>query len=172
MQREYGLKMMDDKSELFVVVDEEDNIISYRTRYDCHHDKHLIHRAVDVVIMNDKGEILLQKRSKHKDTDTGKYDVAVSGHVGKGESYEACAQREMMEEIGVLVELAFVKKMLVRFPEETEYDAIFQATHNGPFKINKDEIDEITFVAKDDIKDNMFNLTMFARKALEAVGIL
>jgi len=164
--------MIDDKNELFVVVDEKDNIIEYRTRYDCHHDKQLIHRAVGVVIINDKGEILLQKRSKHKDTDPGKYDVAVSGHVGKGESYEACAEREMKEEIGVSTELAFVRKMLVRFPDETEYDAIFRATHNGPFKINTDEIDEITFATEDEIKNNMFNLTTFARKALQPTGIL
>lgn|SRR6185369_12869236 len=144
--------MLDNQKELFIVVDKEDNIINYRTRYDCHHDKSLIHRAIGIIIINDKGEILLQKRSIHKDTDPGKYDVAVSGHVAKGESYEDSAQREMMEEIGISAELIFVKKMIVYFPNETEYDAIFRTTHNGPFVISEHEIDEITFATKEDIK--------------------
>lgn len=164
--------MKDDQNELFVVVDEEDNILEYRTRYDCHHDKSLIHRAVGTIIFNDNGDILLQKRSNNKDTDPGKYDIASSGHVGKDESYEDAALREMLEEIGVHAELAFVQKLLVQYPSETEYNAIFRATHNGPFRISKDEIDEVVFATEEDIKDNLYDLTIFAKKALQLVGVL
>jgi isopentenyl-diphosphate delta-isomerase type 1 len=163
---------MDDQNELFVVVDEEDNVLEYRTRYDCHHDKSLIHRAVGVVILNDAGEILLQKRSASKDSDPGKYDVASSGHVGKGESYEDAAKREMKEEIGIIADIAFVDKMIMRYPNETEYDVIFRATHNGPFTVNKDEIDEVVFVTEEDIKDNLYDITLFAKNSLKAIGVL
>ena len=33
--------MIDNQKELFIVVDKDDNVIEYRTRYDCHHDKSL-----------------------------------------------------------------------------------------------------------------------------------
>ncbi len=164
--------MKDEQSELFVVVDEDDTILGYRTRYDCHHNKTLIHRAIGIVIFNDKGEILLQKRSKNKDTDPGKYDIAVSGHVGKGESYIQAAQREMLEEIGITTELTFVKKLMIRFPKETEYDCIFKATYNGAFTINKEEIDEAIFMKKREIIKNGVPLSMFAREALKLVGVL
>lgn len=164
--------MTDDQNELFVVVDEDDNVLEYRTRYDCHHDKSLIHRAVGVVILNDKGEILLQKRSMHKEGDPGKYDVAVSGHVSKGEEYEDAAKREMMEEIGVVADLAFVDKQLVHFPDQTEYDVFFRATHNGPFTVNPDEVESVTFVTEEDLRDGLYDLTIFAKKSLELVGVL
>ena len=164
--------MKDDQNELFVVVNKDDEILEYRTRYDCHHDKSLIHRAVGTIVFNANGDILLQKRSKNKDTDPGKYDVASSGHVGKGESYEDAAHREMMEEIGVAAELVFVDKVIVEFPNETEYDAIFRTTHNGPFRVNKNEVDEVVFATEEDIKDNLYDLTAFAKKALQSVGIL
>lgn len=163
---------MDDQNELFVVVDENDKILEYRTRHDCHHDKSLIHRAVGIVLVNDKGEIILQKRSQNKDTDPGKYDVAASGHVARSESYEQAAQREMQEELGVTASLTFVDKMVMRFPEETEFDAFFKAVHNGPFKINKDEIEELVFATEEDIRDNLYDLTLFAQKALKITGVV
>ena len=81
----------DDQKELFVVVDKNDRILGHRTRYDCHHDKSLIHRGIEIVIFNSKGEILLQKRSKKKDLYPGLYTVSTGGHVTKGESYRQSA---------------------------------------------------------------------------------
>jgi isopentenyldiphosphate isomerase len=163
---------MDDQNELFVVVDEDDTILEYRTRYDCHHDTSLIHRAVGVIIANDKGEMLLQKRSLNKDSGAGQYDLAVTGHVAKGESYEETALREMQEEIGVSADIAFVDKFITRFPQETEYDAIFRSTHSGPFTVNKNEIDEVVFATEEDIKDNLYDLTILAKKVFEKIGVL
>lgn len=57
--------MIDDQKELFVVVDTDDHILEYRTRYDCHHDKTLIHRTAGVLIF-DGDRFLLQKRSDKK----------------------------------------------------------------------------------------------------------
>jgi isopentenyldiphosphate isomerase len=164
--------MKDDQNELFVVVDEEDNILEYRTRYDCHHDKSLIHRAVGIVVVNAKGEILLQRRSMNKDIDGGKLDVAASGHVGKGESYEEAATREMKEEIGIEADLTFVKKMIMHFSEETEYDVLFKTTHEGPFQTNKNEIDSVAFVSREELKQKESELTEFAKEALRSVGLL
>ena len=164
--------MTDDQSELFVVVDKDDQVIGYRTRYDCHHDKSLIHRAVGIVITNDKGEILLQKRSQKKDTGKGLFDIASSGHVAKGESYREAAKRELKEELGVTASLTFVKKFLLHLPHETEFDEIFRAHHNGPFKVNKEEIDAVFFVKPSDITENKFKITKFAKKALQTAGVL
>ncbi|OGE77553.1 hypothetical protein A3J19_04070, partial [Candidatus Daviesbacteria bacterium RIFCSPLOWO2_02_FULL_41_8] len=137
---------MDNQDELFVVVDKSDKIIGYRTRYDCHHNKQLIHRTIGVVIFNDKEEILLQKRSKNKDTNPSLYTLAVAGHVDKGETYKQTAQRELLEELGISSPLFKKKKFIVKTDIETEMNCIFTATYNGPFSPNKQETDGVKFV--------------------------
>ena len=93
--------MLDNQKEVFIVVDKEDNQIAYRSRYDCHHDKTLIHRVVGIIITNDQNKMLLQKRSMIKDMYPGFYTITASGHETNGQSYEEAAHREMAEEIGV-----------------------------------------------------------------------
>lgn len=164
--------MLDDQKELFIVVDKGDNIIDYRTRYDCHHDKSLVHRSIGVVIFNDQREILLQKRSMLKDTHPGLYTISVSGHVTKGQSYEEAAMREMQEEIGIQTELAYATKFLSELEIETEIDMIFTGEHNGPFQIAKDEVEMVQFFSKKEVAKMQDKLTPAAQRALRELKIL
>jgi isopentenyl-diphosphate delta-isomerase type 1 len=164
--------MKDNQQELFIVVDENDNILEYRTRYDCHHDNSLIHRAIAIVIYNDKGEIALQKRSVNKDLNPGMYTNAVGGHVEKGQTYEEAAQREMKEELGIDVPIKFVKKFISRNDQETHMVSLFEATYNGPFHLAKDEVDMIEFVKPEDIKNIAEKLTPHARVGMQQLGLL
>lgn len=164
--------MKDKQDELFVVVNKKDKIIGYRTRYDCHHDRTLIHRAVGIVIFNDKGEILLQKRSKFKDLNPGMYTISASGHVSKGESYKESAQRELQEELGVNLSLKKGKKFLLEIEQETEMDYLFSAKSNGPFKINKDEVEKVEFVGIDHLPKMLPQLTPFAILSLKELKLL
>jgi mevalonate kinase len=141
-----GIETTDDQEELFIVVDDNDNILGYRTRYDCHHDKSLIHRAVGVGVFNDRGQILLQKRSMTKDLDAGLYGLSSAGHLTLGDTYESAARRELEEELGIDSPLEYVGKYLYEDNEETEMDVIYRTIHNGPFKFNKKEIDSVAFV--------------------------
>ncbi len=163
---------MDDQSEIFIVVDENDNILGYRSRFDCHHNKSLIHRAICVVIFNSNGEILLQKRSRNKDTYPGFYTLSVSGHVGKGESYNKAAKREMLEEIGISTKIKFAAKHIVKSNTETETEVIYTAKFDGPFKINKDEVDGVKFFSDREIMKILNNLTPFAVDGLKILDIL
>jgi isopentenyl-diphosphate delta-isomerase type 1 len=146
---------MDRQDELFVVVNEHDKILGYWTRYDCHHDKNLIHRDTGIIIFNKKGQILFQKRSSTKDTDPGLYSISVSGSVSKGETYRQAVERELFEELGIRTKLKFSKKFLVKTENEMEMNTIFIGKHNGPFKINKNELDEVRFFLTTQIKKNI-----------------
>lgn len=161
----------DDQTELFIVVDENDNIIEYRTRYDCHHNPSLTHRAIAVIIYNDKQEILLQKRSQYKDTYPGWYEISAGGHVAKGETYEQAAARELNEELGVSIPLTYVKKFLARLPHETEINAIFEGRSNGPFFPNPDEVKEVKFVSKSRLHSMRNKLTPCAQQDLAQIGL-
>lgn len=163
---------MDKQDELFVVVDKNDKIVGYRTRYDCHHNKQLIHRTIGIVVFNDQGQPLLQKRSRNKDLYPGLYTVSASGHVNKGETYLQTAKRELMEELGIAAPLQKRAKLLVKLEQETEMGCLFSAKHNGPFYPEKNDIDEVRFVTPTELKQMRSQLTPFAITNLKKLRLL
>ena len=52
--------------ETFDIVDDEDRIIGQTSRYEAHR-QGLRHRAVHIFVLNESGELFLQKRSRWKD---------------------------------------------------------------------------------------------------------
>lgn len=170
------MQTTDDQKEYFIVVNRMDRIIGYRTRYECHHDKTLIHRGVNLIIFDDKGRTLLQKRSQTKDTRPGYWQNAVGGHVSKGERYKKAILREIQEELGIMVPVRFYKKFLFEEPNETEIETLYIAHHNGPFYPNTTEIDEVRFVSKDDLQKNYISgkikLTELSEHLFKLVGYL
>lgn len=166
----------DDQRELFIVVDKNDQILGHRTRFECHHDKSLIHRAGGVVIYNQKGEILLQKRSQYKDLNPGFFTISCSGHIGKGETYQKAVSRELKEELGVETKIKFIKKFLVYSPGETEMFSLFEARHSGPFKPNPDEVEKVDFFSKEKIRElfkrDELPLTTCAKESLRRIQVL
>jgi len=128
--------------EIFDVVNERDEVISQAPRKEVHA-RSLWHRAVHVLVFNSKGEVFLQKRSMKKDIAAGKWDSSASGHLDTGEDYDACAVREVREEIGV--QLAETPKRLFKIDatRETgwEFCWIYRCEHEGPFVLHPDEIE-------------------------------
>lgn len=57
-------------------------------------------KSIRVIIMNSKGRIYLQKRSKLKDENPGLYDKTIGGHVPKGDTWDLTTVRECAEELG------------------------------------------------------------------------
>ena len=86
--------------EIFDIVNERDEVVGQNTRREVHA-RGLWHRAVHVLVFNARGEVFLQKRSIKKDIAAGKWDSSASGHLDSGEDYDACAVREVREEIGL-----------------------------------------------------------------------
>src|SRR5215469_16808804 len=86
--------------EIFDVVNERDEVIGQKPRSEVHR-LGLMHRAVHVLVFNARGQVFLQKRSMSKDRQPGLWDSSSSGHLDTGESYDACAVREVREEIGL-----------------------------------------------------------------------
>ena len=166
----------DNQNEMFIVVDESDNIIGYKTRYACHHDKTLIHRTVGALIFNDKGQLLLQKRSQTKDMEAGLWGISAAGHVTKGQTDDEAVHRELQEELGINAPLTFVCKFITANDMETERAALFKGIHNGPFTPDDEEVDEVRFFDPREIKLSVASgkliLTDAARQSLREVGLL
>ena len=128
--------------EIFDVVNEADEVIDRRPRHEVHR-LGLKHRAVHVLVFNSRGEVFLQKRSMKKDTAAGLWDSSASGHLNSGEDYDACAVRELREEIGL--EAAEPPKRLFKIdahPETGwEFCWVYRCESEGPFELNADEIE-------------------------------
>jgi isopentenyl-diphosphate delta-isomerase type 1 len=166
------VKTTDDQSELFIVVDEKDQIVEYRTRGECHHDPDLIHRAVNLFIFNGTGEVLLQKRSLTKDTDPGLWTISVSGHVSRGQSYNEAMQREMGEELGIDIPFIFHSKFLKHYGNtETEMEMLYTAIYDGPFRPDLQEVAEVRFFDRNNltelIKNGLMEITALLSECLE-----
>lgn len=129
--------------EIFDMVDENDQVIGQKLRRLVHRDGDK-HRAVHVLVFNSKGELFLQKRSMLKDTFPGAWDSSASGHLDCGEDYDACAIRELREEIGLSVATSPRRLFKLSACPETgqEFVWVYRTEHEGPFVLHPDEIEK------------------------------
>lgn len=128
--------------EIFDVVNERDEVIGQAPRKQVHA-QGLWHRAVHVLVFNARGQVFLQKRSMLKDTAKGKWDSSSSGHLDTGEDYDACAMRELREEIGLIVTQTPRRMFKVDAGKETgwEFCWVYRCESEGPFTLHPDEIE-------------------------------
>ncbi len=128
--------------EIFDVVDEHDAVIGRETRR-CVHQLGLKHRAVHVLVFNARGDLFLQKRSMLKDNWPGVWDSSSSGHVDAGEDYDACAVRELREELGWTIDSAPERLFKIAACADTgqEHVWVYRLQAEGPFVLHPEEID-------------------------------
>lgn len=82
------------------MVDEGDRVIGSMTLRQCL-EQGMLHRAVAVLVMRSGGRFVLQQRSRRDTWHPGEWTISSTGHVKKGERYEAAAHRELNEELGI-----------------------------------------------------------------------
>lgn len=143
------------KEEILDLVDEEDEVISQATRKEVR-EKSLLHRIAKIIIVNDKGEFLVQKRSKNKDIFPGYWDFGVAETVCSGESYEEAASRGLKEEIGIFmspIDLAHSLQFRFKYrsPNHNTNCKIYKAFYNKEITLQTEEIDCIEFLKKDEV---------------------
>ena len=128
--------------EIFDIVNERDEVIGQAPRKEVHA-RGLWHRAIHVLVFNSRGEIFLQKRSLKKDIAAGKWDSSSSGHLDTGEDYDACAVRELREELGLTLPQPPQRLFKIEACQETgwEFCWIYRGTSDGPFTLHPEEIE-------------------------------
>jgi isopentenyldiphosphate isomerase len=128
--------------EIFDVVNERDEVIGQLPRFQVHRDG-LKHRAIHVLVFNARGETFLQKRSMKKDTFPGAWDSSSSGHLDRGEDYDACAVRELREEIALVIDTPPRRVFKIAACPETgqEFVWVYRLESEGPFTLHPEEID-------------------------------
>ncbi|MBN2016467.1 NUDIX domain-containing protein [Candidatus Dojkabacteria bacterium] len=136
-------------AEYLDIVDTNGNIVGKDTRANLHKSPDKIHMTVNILIVNSKGEILVQQRSKNKKFGPGIWEISAGGHVESGSTPDETAKKELKEELGIEVELKFIEKKVFKFPEQSELAHLYVGYSDGPFCLEENEIERVHFVGLD-----------------------
>jgi isopentenyl-diphosphate delta-isomerase len=145
-----------------ILVDPRDNAIGTMEKMEAH-EKGELHRAFSILLFNDAGEVLMQKRSQHKYHSSGLWTNTCCSHPLPGERMEDAARRRLKEEMGIDLQPAFsytfiYKAQLDQHLTEHELDHVFVGTFNGAPIINKKEVEDWKYAdmnwLKQDIRQN------------------
>ena len=144
------------REETLDVVNDRDEVIGRRTRREVHR-LGLTHRAAHVLVFNSRGQVFLQKRSLKKDRQPGLWDSSASGHVDSGEGYDACAVRELREEIGLRLSAPPQRlfKLAASPQTDQEHVWVYRCEAEGPFTLALDEIERGDWFAPQEVTRQM-----------------
>jgi isopentenyldiphosphate isomerase len=172
---------MDTADEIVTIVDEQNNVVGAAPRRDMRA-QCLPHRSTYILVFNSQGELYVQKRTLTKDVFPGYYDPAAGGVVLAGESYEACARRELAEEMGIRdVPLTWLFEFYFAESERTRvWGGVFSCVYDGEIILQEEEVESGAFVPIEDIlrrthsepftPDGMYVLTRYLGATHPAAG--
>lgn len=89
--------------EILDIVNELDEVIGQKPRTEVNKMQMTNVRAVNVFLVNSKGQLWIPRRAAHKKVFPNALDASVGGLVSAGETYEQAFAREVAEEINLCI---------------------------------------------------------------------
>jgi isopentenyl-diphosphate delta-isomerase len=83
-----------------ILVDVHDAVLGFAAKLDAHR-RGQLHRAVSVVVFDERGRMLLQRRAPGKYHSAGLWSNTCCGHPRPGETVMGAAHRRLIEELGI-----------------------------------------------------------------------
>ncbi len=144
------------QEEWIPIVEEDGNVIGKMPRSIAHNGSKILHPVVHMHVLNQKGELYLQKRPANKLVQPNKWDTAVGGHMATGESIELSLKREAQEEIGLQsFDVKPFRKYVWESDIEKELVLGFITVTNKTLKPDGLEVEQGKFWKKDELEQNM-----------------
>lgn len=145
--------------EQVIVVDTNDQALGTMGKMEAHQ-KGVLHRAFSILLFNDEGKILLQKRAQNKYHSSGLWTNTCCSHPLPGESLHDATRRRLLEEMGIDLQPTFshtfiYKAQLDNNLIEHELDHVFVGTFNGKPRINTKEVEDWKFAEVGWLKEDM-----------------
>lgn len=118
-------------------------------------------RNICVVLRDQNGRFLSQKRNMRVRSYAGMWTVAASGHLDEGETWDEAAHREVKEEIGVSTNLTAIGDFILE--DNTENKKIRRIIHvyegtisdSTQFVLQEDEVEGIEWYELEELKIQM-----------------
>lgn len=145
--------------ERVILVNEQDEQIGTMPKMEAH-EKALLHRAFSVFVFNERKELMIQQRAKHKYHSPLLWTNTCCSHQRVGESNVEAGKRRLMEEMGFVTDLTESISFIYKAPfdnglTEHEFDHIMIGTFNDEPKINPDEVEAWKWMDLESLKTDM-----------------
>lgn len=145
--------------EELIVVDEKNRAVG-REEKGAVHARGLLHRAFSVFLVDERGRILLQRRSAAKYHSAGLWANSCCGHPRPGERTLAAARRRLGEELGATAPLryAFRARYCTALPNGlTENELVYVFFGPAPQNVapNPDEVAAVGWMTLSDLKEDI-----------------
>ena len=133
-----------------ILVDTHDRELGTMEKMEAHK-KGVLHRAFSVLLFDNSGKMLIQKRARDKYHSSGLWTNTCCSHPLPGESLERATRRRLKEEMGIDLQPVFshtfiYKAALDQDLIEHEFDHVFVGTFDGTPQVNKKEVDDWKYV--------------------------
>jgi len=160
-----------------ILVDTNNNPVGEMEKMEAHL-QGALHRALSVLVLNSKGEILLQQRAFSKYDTPGLWSNTCCSHPRPGEDSLEAATRRLGEEMGFTVPLKKSFDFIYRahFDNgliEHEFDHVFFGTFEGIPILNPEEAHDYKWVKHfdlmEDMRSNPENYTVWFRIIMEKI---
>lgn len=137
--------------ELVDIVDEANAVVDVVPRR-IMRQRRLIHRCTYVFVVNGGGELYVHRRTDTKDVYPAFLDVCAGGVNASGESFDACARRELEEELGVRAVPVFRFTHRYEGPSGRVWGAAYDVRWDGSIRWQPEEVVWGAFVPVDDVE--------------------
>ena len=111
------------------------------------------HMVVHMVIFSTDGKMLIQQRTDDKEGWPGLWDVTVGGSAVAGDDSRSAAQREVMEEIGLPLDLTGITPRLI-LPFDCGFDDIYTLIMDvdlTALTLQESEVQAVRWATEDEI---------------------
>jgi isopentenyl-diphosphate delta-isomerase len=145
--------------ELIILVDPADREMGVASKRTAHM-LGLRHRAFSIMLNDDRGRALLQRRAADKYHSPGLWANSCCGHPRPGESIHEAAVRRAREELGVSVALREIGTFTYRAAVgdimiEHEIDHVFVGTVIGELRPDPREVAELRWTLLEDVRRDL-----------------
>ena len=141
------------KEEMLPVVEPSGIVVGQMARSYAHKGTFLLHPVVHLHIIDRLGRIYLQKRSASKELYPGRWDTAVGGHIGYGESVSEALAREAQEELNFTdFNPVFIDSYEYQSPTEKELICVFACVGKFDIDPHNFEVDAGRYFSQEEIR--------------------
>lgn len=157
MATNYLNNSLEDK-ELLDIIDQSGRVIGKSPRSKVYKEG-LLHPAVNILVINKKGQIFIQKRSSKKFLPFY-WDISAAEHIKSGETYRSAAIRGLKEELLITSPVKLLRKKHLQRNEyrtkkinliENELVQTYGTIYNSKIEFNPEEISEGRFVSFEEL---------------------
>ncbi|MCD6367805.1 MAG: isopentenyl-diphosphate Delta-isomerase [Candidatus Aenigmarchaeota archaeon] len=165
--------------ERVILVDENDNEIGTEEKIKAHQNGGKLHRAFSILVLNSKGELLIQKRASDKYHCPGLWSNTCCSHPRPGETVEEAAHRRLMEECGFDTDLREIFSFIYKIDfdnglTEREFDHVLIGKYDGEIHPNPEEVEECRWIdmkaLKREVENDPEKFTPWFRLILERIN--